>query len=382
MTKMMISILEMMTDMRTSQNKRGSRSLRIRLAAAAVIAAATCSMRLAARHADGWADLWRRYTNRIWVNGLGRISSLVSFSLVEFLIYGILLAVAGFLVSAAVFVLQRRKNRRRYLAAGLTRILLLAAVIFFLYEGGEDVCFYCSSFSEIYSYGRGDYSTEDLAAVCEKIAEKCNTYAVQVKRDSRGIMVLDEHADRRVSEAMERLGEQYPLLDGWYPRAKGVCFSRLMSKTNMAGIYSAYTAEANYNTEMPPYNIPFTMSHELSHVKGILPENEANFTAYLNCVNAPDPDLVYSGYVTGWVYCGNELYRRDRTRWRQIASELSSSVNLDLNYNTEFWDQFKGKTAERAEKFNDAYLRQAGQSSGVKSYDQVTDLIVSYEQKS
>lgn len=376
-----ISTLEMTTDMRTKKTEETLRGYRPILTAAACIAAAACVMRICARRMDGWSDLWRKYTNDVWVNVLGRISNVFPFSLAEFLIYGIIIFTAIFFVHSLILAVMRKGTWKAHFARGMTGIIFLAAVIFFLYEGGEDVYFYCTPFSEIYGYGSGSYSTEELTEVCGRIARKCNEYAPLVERDKEGLMILGDQAGERVRQAMEDLGETYSLLGGWYPKAKGVFFSRLMSKTSMAGIYSAYTSEANYNTEMTPYNIPFTMSHELSHLKGVLPENEANFTAYLGCIHANDPDLVYSGYITGWIYCGNELYKRDKTAWRTIALTLSESVNADLDANTAFWAQFKGKAAEKAEKFNDAYLKQAGQSSGVESYNEVTDLVVSYEEK-
>ena len=152
-----------------------------------------------------------------------------------------------------------------------------------------------------------------------------------------------------------------------------------MSMTDLAGIYFAFTVEANYNRDMTEYNFPFTMSHELSHVKGVLRENEANFIAYLNCMNAKDADIRYSGALLGWIYCGNELYKRDTERWREIALTLCEEANYDLTENTAFWDRYRGKVADAAQNFNDSYLKAQGQADGKESYNRVVDLIVSYE---
>ena len=73
---------------------------------------------------------------------------------------------------------------------------------------------------------------------------------------------------------MIRLGQSYPQLDGYYPYPKPLINSRLLSVQQLCGIYSPFTIEANYNREMPYYNIPHTICHELSHLKGFMREDE------------------------------------------------------------------------------------------------------------
>lgn len=43
----------------------------------------------------------------------------------------------------------------------------------------------------------------------------------------------------------------------------------------LCGVYSPFTVEANYNGDMPDYNVPHTLCHELSHLKGFMREDEA-----------------------------------------------------------------------------------------------------------
>ena len=90
---------------------------------------------------------------------------------------------------------------------------------------------------------------------------------------------------------MIRLGQSYPQLDGYYPYPKPLINSRLLSVQQLCGIYSPFTIEANYNREMPYYNIPHTICHELSHLKGFMREDEANFIGYLACIGSDSPDF-------------------------------------------------------------------------------------------
>ena len=81
---------------------------------------------------------------------------------------------------------------------------------------------------------------------------------------------------------MFSLGATYPELSGYYPQPKGLLFPAFLSVQNLSGIYSPFTIEANYNSAMVSYNLPFTICHELSHLRGFMQEEEANFiTSYI-----------------------------------------------------------------------------------------------------
>ncbi len=353
---------------------------------ALLLMAAALFLRAGARYFAGFADSYARTFNRIWVMTLGRASSVFPFSVVEFLICGLIILLFFWIIRLILAWVHRKREsgKEKFMRAGrlfIGRVLVLVTLIFFLFEANEDIYFYCTPFSVREGYGEGDYSTEDLAKCCTWLADEAGRYADLVERDGGGIMVMNADADTRIREAMMDLGTSYGELSGWYPRAKPVFFSRIMSLTNMAGIYSAYTIEANYNRDMTEYNHAFCASHELSHLKGILQENEANFVAYLCCMNSKEPDIHYSGLLSGWIYCGNELYKRDRECWSEIYGTLDDRCIADLSANNAFWASYKGEISDAAESFNDAYLKGRGQEDGTESYDRVVDLIVSYEKK-
>lgn len=181
--------------------------------------------------------------------------------------------------------------------------------------------------------------------------------------------------------AMESLGKKYDRLSGHYPFPKPVINSLLLSIQQVTGIYSPFTIEANYNRDIPCYDIPFTICHELSHLRGYMQEEEANFIAILATVGSDDPYFNYSGYVSAWVYAGNALARADSAKFSALYSQLNAYTLQDLRYNNEYWDRYDTKVAEAHEKINDAYLKYNGQTSGVQSYGHVVDLMLTYFEK-
>ena len=186
------------------------------------------------------------------------------------------------------------------------------------------------------------------------------------------------HAGRTGQRAMEKLGQRYRRLSGHYPFPKPILNTWILSVQQTTGVYSPFTVEANYNRDIAYYDIPFTICHELSHLRGYMQEEEANFIGVLATIGADDLYFNYSGYVSAWVYAGNALARIDRTAFATLYARINARTRQDMLYNNAYWQQFEGKAAEAHEQLNDAYLKMQGQASGVRSYGHVTDLMLEY----
>ena len=186
------------------------------------------------------------------------------------------------------------------------------------------------------------------------------------------------HAGRTGQRAMEKLGQRYHRLSGHYPFPKPILNTWILSIQQTTGVYSPFTVEANYNRDIAYYDIPFTICHELSHLRGYMQEEEANFIGVLATIGADDLYFNYSGYVSAWVYAGNALARIDSTAFATLYSRINARTRQDMLYNNAYWQQFEGKPAEAHEQLNDAYLKMQGQATGVRSYGHVTDLMLEY----
>lgn len=58
-------------------------------------------------------------------------------------------------------------------------------------------------------------------------------------------------------------GAAYPELSGYYPQPKGLLFPAFLSVQSLSGSNSPFTIEANYNSAMVSYNLPFTICHDI-----------------------------------------------------------------------------------------------------------------------
>lgn len=379
------------------KKKRGTAEKR--LLAACVFLAGAGILMVCARQVPGFAEWYAVHIYQKLTAVTGRVTGLAPFSVVEIGLYVLLILLPVTGIGAVVKSVRFGQGGENALcwASGL---FLTASALLFLYAANCGVNYQRESFSEKTGLAAKQYTAEDLKQVCLWLTEEVNALAGQVERGGSGEMILaapaEEKNDAAAAEyeemplqvlgdtavqAMTDLAEEYPDMKGYYPHPKPVCVSEILSYQNLSGVYSPFTIEANYNADMVDYNIPFTLCHELSHLRGFMQEEEANFIAFLACIGSDNRDFEYSGYLTGWVYCMNALRRADGEEWQQVREWLDEAAEADLRENSRFWEYYDGAVAEVSDKVNDTYLKANGQSEGVQSYGRMVDLIIAYAER-
>lgn len=347
---------------------------------------------------NGFAQWYATHIYPLLVSVIGRISGFFSFSLCEIFIYILLIWLIYTLVQAIrkksslskknkedvslpYLNMETEDSKKSYLISWFSGVLLGAGFLIFLYVICCGINYRRTSFSEESGIIPIEYSAEELKEICMQLTEELNELSDQVLRNEKGIMVLSVDEGEQAISAMRSLGEEYESLSGYYPRPKKLIVSELLSYQGLSGIYLPFTVEANYNGDMIPYNMPFTACHELSHLRGFMQEDEANFIAFLACIRDENIDFQYSGYMLGWTYCMNALYRMDDESWQEVRGLLDKAIEKDLLANNEFWDHYEGVVSEVSNQMNDLYLKANGESEGVQSYSRIVELIVAYYNK-
>lgn len=370
---------------------------------------------------------------------VGTITGLLPFSLVELLAYAAVLWIVWRLGAVLYFAIRHdtgkmKKHGKRFLR-GVIQMLLFIGITYFL---NCWISYRRDSFAVEIGLQRSKHSAEDLEKLCgylvtevneteEKLWTKANagtseaveaviekseikdeakegaseeytavpkayrfpmddtgsTYSVvgqgeETEEYNTATWSYMLSAGREAAKAMSRLGRTYTCLSGPYPKAKPVLFSKIWSEQQTTGFYSPFTFEANVNREIPYYDLPFTMCHELSHLRGFMLEDEANFIGILACADSDNLYFQYSAYVSAWVYVGNSLAIENPEAFTTLYGSLNARTRRDLQYNNAYWDQYRGKLAETHEKVNDTYLKANNQPAGTKTYDMVTELLLSY----
>jgi hypothetical protein len=329
--------------------------------------------------AESYAERIYPYLSR----GLNAVTSLVPFSLAEILVYFLIAFLIAAFVRFVVRLIRLKGKRGETAARFLINLLCGAGILLFLFTINCGINYYRSTFAQTCGLTVKESSSEELIELCKSLAEDSNALRAKVKTDSNAVMLLHkrdfrENADTaRVS--FDRLSAEYPLLYSGYGAPKPVLASLAMSQCNITGIFFPFTFEANVNTDVPEYTIPFTMCHELSHLRGYMREDEANFIAYLACRSSDDIDFRYSGAAMAFTYASNALFATDSQKAAQIFSTLSEGVRRDLAFNNKYWSRFTGPAADAADSINDNYLKANSQKDGVQSYGRMVDLLLALQ---
>ncbi len=343
----------------------------------------SAALSLCARKIPGFAQAFSAHVYAVSERLFGLLWGRFPFSISEIGLYA--------LIGLILFWLVHFFRRPSIL---LSRLLLTASCLLFLFTVNCGINYYRTPFSAEAGFVIEPSSPQKLYELCDFLTAQINQCVTELKQMPAGegptlpcgqteaSPSLRFHTLRILGKtgqsSMDHLGNQYPQLSGPYPYPKPMITSFWLSIQQLCGIYSPFTIEANYNRCMPYYNIPHTICHELSHLKGYMREDEANFIGYLACISSDSAYFRYSGYLTGWVYAGNALAQADMEGYEALYKKLAPEAAADLHYNNTFWSQYDGAAAEAASQINDTYLKAHSQSDGIQSYGRMVDLMLAY----
>ena len=160
--------------------------------------------------------------------------------------------------------------------------------------------------------------------------------------------------------------------------AKPVLASGLLCRLGLSGIYSPFTGEPNYNRLQPATDLPFAIAHEKAHQRGIAPEDEANFAAFLALHTSPDRYLRYSAALHAAGYVLGALAHADPQAYARLLPLVAGRPVADWSRSQAFWQRHCGPAQRVSQRVNDLYLRANRVPGGIQSYGAVTDLLVGY----
>ena len=376
-----------------------------------------------ARVSPQFAQYYVNYIFPLWVESYGRVSGLCPFSVGEMMLYlGVVLAAVWILwgilegvVYGVSYVRRRVKgtkheqskgkgvkqpqtgssvpgwNRslcRAYRKYSLFLIwvvgivcLIMTLNCFLLYQVPTitERRLFITQEAEEHTYGAAE-----LTKLRDEVVEKANALALKMERDEKGYIVSDLDIEETARQEMMRLGEMYPQLSGYYPKPKRLKSSVFFSQQYIMGYYFPFSMEANYNTMIYIMNQPTTLCHELSHLKGFILEDEANFIGYLACVGSEEELFQYSAYLSVIAYLDDDFYRAvgEEEYWKH--PEISVQVRKDSVFLTrEAWDQVEEKAVLETTKvqqasydFLETTLTLNGVEDGLDSYSRVVQLLL------
>lgn len=336
----------------------------------------------------GFADIYRKYVFVHISSIFSRITNIFRYSVGEVMItMGVFIVLMGLIIFIAGFMKYKwlKSLRRIYFK-------IVVYILIFIYATETLNCFvlYHTTTIENTLYKDIDLSSdisdgERLINVYNTVVDNINKLSSKMKRDSDGDLIKN-YSYNECKAALRNISDRFTCLSGYYPSPKEIYYSDIMTQQYLAGIYFPFSMEANYNKLMYISNMPSTICHELSHLKGYIRENEANYLSFVACIESDNEFLQYSGYLSVFYYLLDDIEtyatEEEKTNMHKIDKRAYDDT---IFVKEEVFNEIEEKSfvstdtlSDATDKFIDSNLKINGVTSGMDNYNEVVRLLIFY----
>lgn len=341
-----------------------------RLIAAAVLLALTAALVLLAKYTPDLFSRWYPGFSQGILGAIGSVSEQVRLPLWE-------IGVAA-LVVLFVFLLVRAVKKKRFFR-WVANLVLLASFLLCSFVAFWGAGHMLPTLSERIVTLK-DSTAAELYAATAYYAACLDAMAPEMTRDAEGKVLMGEFEDLvdKAEESFESLAEHCPVIPEADFAVKELLVGDLFGYMGITGVFVPVTAESTVSPHTYPSSLPYTICHEMGHRVGACAEEDANFLAFLACVEQEDPRFRYSAAFNAFIYCYNALYEISPPAAGKVWKTMTPLAQSDVALANAHYEPYEGKVQEAAQKVNDTYLKTAGQEAGVRSYGLVSDALIAW----
>ena len=332
---------------------------------------------VAALLSEPFADFYNRYPGAFVRAILAHATNLLPLSLTEIVI--ILLPVI--ITVAIVYVVRKCHPTKRSALVFAVSLITCASLFFSVFVLGFGCGYHGSTLDKKMGLEKKPVSVAELEEtslwLVEGVKNEIEAVEFEEKSFSKMPYSLGE-LNKRLLDAYDKVCDKYTFIQRLKSRIKPVMLSEAMSYTHITGVYTYFSGEATLNVNFPDYTLPFTAAHELAHQRGIAREDEANFVAFLVCMESDDPYIRYCAFLNMFEYVAPKIHQSSPDRYFEIFDMLPIEAQYEIYAYSEFFKKYQDSVAgEISESINNGYLQMQG-TVGTKSYGLVVDLTVAY----
>lgn len=326
-----------------------------------------------------FADFMIRYPCSAVRFVLAKMTMWIPFSLAEMII---MLVPLIFIVLVVVgIIISNKGTTKQYI--GMTASLLAAISFFYStfvftlapgYQG--------STLDQKLELSADPVSAAELYDTAVYLTDEINKIIDSIDFTPSGASImpydLDEMNDK-LAVAYKKAAKKYDFISPLNSNLKYFILSEPMSYTHITGVYTFFTGESNINVNFPDYTIPYTAAHELAHQRGTARENEANFVAFLACMESDDAYIRYSAYTNMLEYVLSALSGASSELYSSMWEMFNGKTIGEFNAYSIFYKKYQQSTVSNiSSTINNTYLQSQGVKEGSRSYGLVVDLMVAY----
>lgn len=297
------------------------------------------------------------------------------FSKIPFSAGDLLYILLGILFLFFVFKIINKKSRN----CAIIKLLIGINAFYLIYQIFLGMLYFRPSLGEKLS--KEDVRTEEVKTAAIKYLNLCKHTRMLVNENAAGIFTIQnlEVVKTEILRNQNNLPAFTSAKKGFkISSAKPSLFDAVMSYSGILGYYNPFTAEAQFNTNLPSTYIPFTLAHEYAHQLGFAREQEANFIGYLTGKSSENVDLQYSTEYYVLKSLLNSLVEKDPKFVKHIVSQYSEGMKRDRAYEISFNKKHEGYFNDLFGITNDLFLK-SNQQDGSITYSYFVELLIRYE---
>ncbi|MGF7230776.1 DUF3810 domain-containing protein [Arachidicoccus sp.] len=301
----------------------------------------------------------------------------ISIGDVLYTIFGLFLVIRLFRFFKKVF---KKQLTKQYAKASIYTILFWFFFVYFLFNALWGLNYNRLGISsQLHLNPTSDYSTQALDSLTQTLIHKTNE-----NRLALGEKIKYPNTTTIFNEAVQayhNIEKKYPFLHYQNPSIKVPVYNTLGSYLGYSGYYNPFTGEAQVNTVLPKFVLPYVTCHEMAHQLGYATEDEANFTGYLAATQSEDVLFKYSTYLDLYRYANNELWFRDSSLAKENYAKLDTLVKTDLQYLRKYLLAHENPVERGTTYLYSEFLKANQQPQGIDTYNIVTAWLIAYQKK-
>ena len=228
------------------------------------------------------------------------------------------------------------------------------------------------------------YTTEELHAFTSLLIDKTNELQFELAgNDSMQVSFPFSRREvyKKVSGGVNPLSEIFPDLKYQNPSIKGSLYSLALTYMGYGGYLNPFTLESQVNQKIPRFRLPVVSCHEMAHQLGYAAENEANFIGYLTALGNKDPRIKYAALSYALGYSLSELRYQDELKFQEFYNRVNPGIKKDFEELSQFWTSYQNPLEPVFKEVYSTFLKANNQTEGIKSYNLVVALLVTYHQQ-
>jgi len=314
-----------------------------------------------------------------WVSGLLRIITgwlPVSIGDILYFLAGVwlLYKIIRFFVK-----LFKKQYKPKMFLTSIVKIFFIATVIYIIFNIFWGLNYNTKGIAYQLNLTGPGYDTTDLKNIEQLLILTVNQRK-QALINKRETYPGNRELFSRAYNCYQQSGRLFPFLKYNYRSVKSSLYGRLGNYLGFTGYYNPFTGEAQLNTTVPKFLLPYTTCHEMAHQIGYAKEDEANFAGYLAATSSTDTLFHYSAYLDLFLYANRELFFVDSVYAKEVYKQLTPEVKADIKEFREFLLSHRNPIEPFITWLYGKYLKANQQPEGMRTYNEViADLIAFYK---